>query len=151
MSFKLFTSSSRVTVNFLINNTEGKLWSSKCIVICNMAKRSGNASFADAKHGKNITCHVIPNFYTILRTENKMIHHFLRRLKLIEGTLSEAIFSVVPHDFFFSFRHGFKRKPSTMQRVCISATVCLCNAINEVKNAIRFLSCNRILWIISLW
>lgn len=66
-----------------------------------MAKRSGNASFADAKHGKNITCHVIPNFYTILRTENKTIHHFLRRLNLIEGTVSEAIFSVVPHDFFF--------------------------------------------------
>lgn len=74
-----------------------------------MARRSGNA-----KHGKKTICHVIPNFYTIFRTANKMIPHFLRRLKLIEGALTEAIFSVVPQTLFFSFRHGFKRKPSPM-------------------------------------
>lgn len=66
-----------------------------------MAKRSGSAPFADAKHGKKIICHVIPNFHTIFRTANKRIHHFLRRLKLIEKTLAEAIFSVVPDELFF--------------------------------------------------
>lgn len=84
-----------------------------------MARRSGNASFADAKHGKKIICHVIPHFYTIFRTANKMIPHSLRRLKLTEGTLTEAIFSVVPDDFFFSFRHGFKRKHSPMQNMFV--------------------------------
>lgn len=44
---------------------------------------------------------MIPTFYTIFKTANKTTHHFLRRLKLIEGTLTEEVFSVVPHDFFF--------------------------------------------------